>query len=147
MKLRQAGADEIDGWIRLGVNGGGPGKTVDVRHQPDARLAMNGVGTVHHVAFAIGDAAQQLELRAALLDEGIRVTEVRDRQYFQSIYFREPGGVLFEVATVAPGFTVDEAPNQLGAALKLPPWEEPMRREIERGLPPVRVGVPAEERR
>ena len=136
--------DETEDCIRLGVNGGGPGKTVDVRHAPDARLAMNGIGTVHHVAFAIGEASEQLDLRAALLDKGCRVTEVRDRQYFQSIYFREPGGVLFEVATVAPGFTVDEDLSQLGSALKLPPWEEPARRDIERGLPSVHPrGVPA----
>ena len=129
--------DETDGWLRLGVNGGGPGKTIDVRHTPDARLARNGTGTVHHVAMAIAEADEQVALRAELLKQGYRVTDIRDRQYFQSIYFREPGGVLFEVATLKPGFTVDEDLAHLGQALKLPPWEEPARAEIERGLPAI----------
>jgi glyoxalase family protein len=129
--------DETPGRLRLGVNGGGPGRTIDVRHASDARLGVNGLGTVHHVAMAIGDDAQQLALREALLREGYRVTEVRDRQYFKSIYFREPGGVLFEVATITPGFTVDEDLAHLGRDLKLPPWEEPYRADIERGLAQV----------
>ena len=130
--------DESDKRIRLTVNGGGPGKTVDVAHHADADPAVNGLGTVHHVAMAIGSAEEQLRLREELLRYGCKVTEVRDRCYFQSIYFREPGGVLFEVATVQPGFAIDEAPASLGRALKLPPWEEPYRAEIERGLEPVR---------
>ena len=129
--------DEADGWVRLGVNGGGPGKTIDVHHTPDARLGMNGTGTVHHVAMASAEADEQVDLRTELLNHGYRVTEIRDRQYFQSIYFREPGGVLFEVATLKPGFTVDEDLSRLGQALKLPPWEEPARAEIERGLPRI----------
>ena len=84
--------------------------------------------------MAIATAEEQLALRESLLAAGVGVTEVRDRQYFQSIYFREPGGVLFEVATLQPGFTVDEPLEALGRALKLPPWEEPSRREIEAGL-------------
>jgi glyoxalase family protein len=99
---------------------------------------MNGLGTVHHVAMAVATAAEQLRLRDALLRYGCKVTEVRDRCYFQSIYFREPGGVLFEVATVPPGFAIDEAPSALGRDLKLPSWEEPHRPEIERGLAPVK---------
>jgi glyoxalase family protein len=130
--------DEADGRTRLAVNGGGPGRTIDVAQHPDAEPAMNGVGTVHHVAMAIGGADEQLTLREELLRFGCKVTEVRDRCYFQSIYFREPGGVLFEVATVGPGFAIDEAPASLGRDLKLPPWEEPSRAEIERGLAPVR---------
>ena len=78
-----------------------------------------------------------MHLRDDLLARGLRVTEVRDRCYFQSIYFREPGGVLIEVATVAPGFAVDEVPESLGRALKLPPWEEAYRGEIEAGLPVI----------
>ncbi|HYV96247.1 MAG TPA: glyoxalase, partial [Gemmatimonadaceae bacterium] len=73
----------------------------------------------------------------ALVQRGINVTPVMDRSYFQSIYFREPGGVLFEVATVAPGFTVDEKLEDLGKGLKLPPWEEHNRPDIEAALPPV----------
>jgi glyoxalase family protein len=129
---------EMDSRIRLAVNGGGPGKTIDVAHHADAEPAVNGLGTVHHVAMAVGSAEEQLRLRGELVKYGCRVTEVRDRCYFQSIYFREPGGVLFEVATVQPGFAIDEAPASLGRDLKLPPWEEPHRAEIERGLAPVK---------
>jgi glyoxalase family protein len=100
--------------------------------------AVNGLGTVHHVAFAIGDGAQQLEIREEIRQRGLHVTEVMDRQYFTSIYFREPNGVLFEVATVPPGFTADETLADLGTALKLPSWEEPNRSAIEAGLPVVR---------
>jgi glyoxalase family protein len=129
---------EMDSRIRLAVNRGGPGKIIDVAHHADAEPAVNGLGTVHHVAMAVGSAEEQLRLRGELLQYGCKVTEVRDRCYFQSIYFREPGGVLFEVATVQPGFAIDEAPASLGRDLKLPPWEEPHRAEIERGLAPVR---------
>jgi glyoxalase family protein len=93
---------------------------------------------VHHVALAIDGLDQQLRLREELLGRGLGVTDVLDRQYFQSIYFREPGGVLLEVATIRPGFTVDEALPELGRELKLPPWEEPHRVTIERGLPRVK---------
>ena len=130
--------DEMDNRIRLAVNGGGPGRTIDVVYHADAEPAMNGLGTVHHVAMAVGSAGEQLRLREELMRYGCTVTEVRDRCYFQSIYFREPGGVLFEVATVKPGFAIDEAPASLGRDLKLPPWEEANRAEIERGLAPVR---------
>jgi glyoxalase family protein len=89
---------------------------------------------VHHVAMAVATSEEQLRLREELLRAGAQVTEVRDRQYFRSIYFREPGGVLFEVATMAPGFDVDESHDALGRDLKLPPWEEPNRPVIEAGL-------------
>jgi glyoxalase family protein len=127
--------DERQRQIRLAVNGNEPGKTIEVRHSSGAPRGQNGLGTVHHVALAIDGADQQLRLREELLGRGLGVTEVLDRQYFQSIYFREPGGVLLEVATTQPGFTVDEALSQLGGELKLPPWEEPHRATIERGLP------------
>src|SRR3954465_8061838 len=130
---------EIDNRIRLEVNGGGPGKIVDVTHHPEADPARNGLGTVHHVAMAIGSAAEQLQLREALVQYGCKVTEVRDRCYFQSIYFREPGGVLFEVATMQPGFTADEEVGALGRELKLPPWEEPHRADIEAALVAIRL--------
>jgi glyoxalase family protein len=131
-------ADEMDGRLRVSVNGTGPGKTVDILKSPDGRHARNGVGTVHHVAMAIGTDEEQLALRDALVKAGIHVTPVIDRSYFHSIYFREPGGVLFEVATVTPGFMVDEPIEQLGQGLKLPPWEEVNRADIESALPPVR---------
>ncbi len=126
--------DEVEGRTRVGVNGDGPGKVIDIVHAPDAPRAKNGLGTVHHVAMAVQAADDQLQMRDALLKWGAKVTEVRDRQYFQSIYFREPGGVLFEIATMRPGFEVDEAAAWLGRDLKLPPWEEPNRSEIEAGL-------------
>jgi glyoxalase family protein len=129
---------EAAGRIRVAANGDAPGHLIDVAHDANAEGAVNGLGTVHHVAMAIGSEQEQLELREALLQYGSRVTEVRDRCYFKSIYFREPGNVLFEVATVSPGFTVDEDASQLGRGLKLPPWEEPDRAEIESTLVPVR---------
>jgi glyoxalase family protein len=129
--------DERERRTRLAVNGKEPGKTIEVRHGSGAPRGRNGVGTVHHAALAIDGADQQLRLREELLGRGLGVTDVLDRQYFQSIYFREPGGVLLEVATIRPGFTVDEAPSELGGELKLPPWEEPHRATIERELDPV----------
>ncbi len=126
--------NEMEWRIRVDVNGVEPGKTIDVAHSPDADTALNGLGTVHHVAMAVSDAAEQLRFRAELLRFGCKVTEVRDRSYFQSIYFREPGGVLVEIATIPPGFTLDEPLAALGRDLKLPPWEEPNRRIIEAGL-------------
>ena len=128
--------NEMEGRIRVAVNGGGPGKSMDIVHAGDADWAKNGLGTVHHVAMAIGSEADQLEIREELLSRS-RVTEVRDRQYFKSIYFREPGGVLFEIATMKPGFPVDEPVPDLGRSLKLPPWEEPHRAAIEAQLPNV----------
>lgn len=130
--------NETEGRIRLAVRGDAPGRAVDIIPGDRLVLAKNGLGTVHHVAFAIADAEEQLRLREELLAMGARVTEVRDRQYFRSIYFREPGGVLFEVATMQPGFTVDEPMAELGRSLKLPPWEEPHRVAIEAGLPAIR---------
>src|SRR5438093_12597512 len=119
------------------ADGGGPGKTIDVAQLPDSAPAVNGLGTVHHVAMAVATDSEQLALREELIRYGCRVTEVRDRCYFKSIYFREPGGVLFEVATVEPGFTLDEDARHLGHDLKLPPWEEPQRADIEQHLVPV----------
>jgi glyoxalase family protein len=129
--------EESEHRIRVAVNGGGPGRTIDIAVRADAEAACNGVGTVHHVAMAIASADDQLRLRGELIRYGCNVTEVRDRCYFQSIYFREPGGVLFEIATVSPGFTVDEDVASLGRELKLPHWEEPSRAAIEPMLAPV----------
>jgi glyoxalase family protein len=121
--------------IRVAVGGDAPGHVVEVLRATDVPPAMNGLGTVHHVAFAITDGQEQKRLRAELVQRGFSVTAVLDRQYFTSIYFREPNGVLFEVATLPPGFAVDEPVESLGAALKLPPWEEPRRASIEAALP------------
>ena len=129
--------DENERGMRVAVNGNVPGRLVELARAPDAPAAINGLGTVHHVAFAVDDPQQQLELRKELVHRGVAVTDVMDRQYFRSIYFREPGGVLFEVATIPPGFTADESLADLGTGLRLPPWEEARRAEIEAGLPVV----------
>jgi len=129
--------NEMEGRIRVAVNGDGPGKVMDIVASGDAGWAKNGLGTVHHVAMAVGSEDDQLKLREELVGRA-QVTPVRDRQYFKSIYFREPGGVLFEAATMSPGFPVDEPVAELGRGLKLPPWEEPHRAEIEAQLPNVR---------
>ncbi len=128
---------EVPGRARFAIGGGGPGRQFDVRHDADAIRGSNGLGTVHHVAFAIDGDEAQLALQAELQRRGIHVTPVMDRQYFRSIYFREPGGVLFEVATTMPGFTVDEPLHALGTSLKLPAWQEPGRAAIEAGLPRI----------
>jgi glyoxalase family protein len=129
---------EREGALRVGVNGDAPGRLVDL--VPETQVAgVNGIGTVHHVAFAVDDPDQQLEVQKELRRRGVQVTDVMDRQYFQSIYFREPGGVLFEVATIPPGFTADESVADLGKGLKLPPWEESKRVTIESGLPTVKA--------
>jgi glyoxalase family protein len=134
-------AQETEGRVRLAAGGDQPGHAVDLLEVPRAPSGVNGLGTVHHVAFAIATAEQQKELREDLIRRGVRVTPVMDRCYFQSIYFREPGGVLFEVATMSPGFTADEPAASLGHALKLPPWEEANRQTIEATLPAVTVPV------
>ena len=118
-----------------------PGAFVDVRCAPDFWQGTTGVGAVHHVAFRVGDDAAQLALRDALAGHGLNVTPPLDRQYFRSVYFREPGGVLFELATDAPGFLIDEPFEALGAALKLPPQYERMRGDLERVLSPIDVGA------
>jgi len=118
---------------------GKPGDLVDVLCTPEALRGQGGAGTVHHVAFATANDSTQLEAREKLVRSGFNVTPVLDRQYFHSIYYREPGNVLFEIATIPPGFAVDEEPAHLGEALKLPPWEEAHRKFIEKELPPIRL--------
>lgn len=108
---------------------------VDIVENPDNPRGREGVGTVHHVAWRTPDDEAQAAWRERVGAAGIGVTPVRDRQYFRSIYFREPGGVLFEIATDPPGFQVDESFEELGSSLKLPPWLEPQRAEIEQVLP------------
>ena len=131
--------DETEGRIRVAVQGDAPGHAIDVVYDANAEAAVNGLGTVHHVAMAIPSEDEQLRLREELIQFGSKVTEVRDRCYFKSIYFREPGGVLFEVATIEPGFTADEELAVLGRSLKLPPWEEPHRADIEAALVAIRL--------
>ncbi len=124
---------------RYATADGGSSTLVDLLHRPDLPYGMLGAGSVHHVAWRVPDDAQQAAWREALTDAGVAVTPVRDRQYFHSIYFQEPGGVLFEIATDTPGFTLDEPLDALGSSLKLPPWLEPQRGSIERNLPPIQV--------
>ncbi len=145
--LGYAVIDETEGRIRVAANGDAPGRIIDIRHASDADAAVNGLGTVHHVAMAVATEAEQLRLRDELLQYGCKVTEVRDRCYFKSIYFREPGGVLFEVATVQPGFTADEELPSLGRDLRLPPWEEGNRADIEAHLVPILVSESPYQRR
>jgi glyoxalase family protein len=122
----------------------GPGGYLEILESPDAPDAVNGLGTVHHVALAVRDEEAQLAMRERLVGLGCQVTPVRDRQYFRSIYFREPAGVLYEIATEGPGFTLDEDLSRLGTELKLPAWEEENRATIEAALPPIE-GSPSRE--
>ncbi len=110
---------------------------INIRHEPQAERGKNGAGGFHHVAFRVADDASQLDWRNRLVQAGLRVSPVKDRLYFHSIYFREPGGVLFEIATDGPGFLIDEAEEVLGDSLRLPPWLEPVRQGIEARLPQV----------
>lgn len=130
---------EMENRIRLAAGNGVPGTLVDLLTPQSALPGTMGVGVVHHIAWRVPDDAAQLELRERLLSAGYHVTPVRDRQYFHSIYFREPGGILFEIATDGPGFTIDEPQAALGSSLKLPEWLAPRRAEIESRLPPIDV--------
>ncbi len=123
--------------FRYAAGDGGPGTIVDLRCVPGLWEGGMGAGTVHHVAFRAENATSQLEARELLAKQGLNVTPQLDRDYFRSIYFREPGGVLFEIATDGPGFAIDESPEELGHALKLPAWLEPRRFEIEALLPNI----------
>ena len=119
-----------------------PGHFVDLLCMPDTGPGWVAAGSVHHIAFRARDDAEQQAWREQLVDLGYDVTPVVDRIYFRSIYFREHGGVLFEIATDGPGFTVDEDLDQLGESLRLPPWLESSRAQIERALPPITVSSP-----
>jgi glyoxalase family protein len=131
--------DESGPRARFAVAGGGPGAVVDVVCSPESSPGQVAAGTVHHVAWRTPDDDEQLGWRRDLVGHGLNVTPVMDRNYFHSIYFREPGGVLFEIATDPPGFQIDEPLLELGRRLRLPPWLEPRREEIERHLPPLKL--------
>jgi glyoxalase family protein len=115
------------------------GRIIDLLCQPDTAMGRVAAGSVHHIAFRAKDDAEQLRWREHLVDLGYNVTPVMDRDYFHSIYFREPGGVLFEIATDPPGFTLDEKLEELGTHLRLPRWLESARSQIEQILPPIQV--------
>jgi catechol 2,3-dioxygenase-like lactoylglutathione lyase family enzyme len=135
--LRLAG--ESGGRTRFITERGGAGAVVDVESLPGLQPGRIGAGSVHHVAFRAPDAPAQESWRGEVLRAGRRVTPVVDRHYFRSIYFREPGGVRFEIATEAPGFTVDESAVALGTHLMLPSWLEARRPQLEKALPPLRL--------
>lgn len=150
MRLRDAGAtaellkfmnyEEIDRQgdvTRFRVKNGNGADIVDVETLPGVPFADLGAGSVHHVAFAVENRAKQLEVRKALQETGYQVTPVIDRDYFWAIYFRTPGGVLFEVATNEPGFDRDEDTAHLGEALKLPSQHAHLRPYLEKHLQPI----------
>lgn len=127
---------------RLAAGDGSPGTIVDVIGSSLAPDGLGAGGTVHHIAFRVPDHATQALWREELVSNGHQVTGILDRQYFTSIYFREPGGVLFEIATDTPGFSIDEPLLELGRSLKLPPWLEPSREQIENLV--ARIDLPGE---
>jgi glyoxalase family protein len=128
---------ERGGTRRYAVGDGAPGRLVDVRAVGRGTRGAGGAGTVHHVAFAVANDQSELIVREHVRQAGLQPTPVIDRTYFHSVYFREPGGVLFEVATDPPGFAVDEPADRLGERLMLPPQHERRRAEIEAVLPPL----------
>lgn len=125
--------------MRFEAGTGGAGNYVDIIGNPEEKRGLQGAGTVHHLAFSTNTDETLLATREVLVEKGFEITPLIDRQYFHSIYFREPGGILFEVATNPPGFTADETQDALGTALKLPAWYEPKRSLIEQHLDPLEV--------
>lgn len=131
-------ATETDGNVTLYHHAGlQRAAYLEVEEAPEMAMGYNAVGTVHHIAFAAENESEQLELRQRVIELGLRPTEVIDRFYFKSVYFRLPAGILFEIATMGPGFTADEPEGQLGERLSLPPFLEEYRGQIEAGLTPV----------
>jgi predicted esterase/catechol 2,3-dioxygenase-like lactoylglutathione lyase family enzyme len=138
--------DGPDGQARYAIGDGANTAVVDLVGRPDVPRGQVAAGSVHHVAWRVADDTAIEQWQQDLARQRAGVTEIRDRQYFRSIYFREPGGVLFEIATDSPGFAIDEAPAELGTHLMLPPWLESQRIDIQRHLPPIKVAgqlVPA----
>ena len=130
---------ESEGTRRYAAGDGGPGTIVDVRAVGGFLRGVDGVGAVHHGAFRVADDDAELAVRRRVIAADLSPTPVVDRQYFHSVYFREPGGVLFELATDPPGFTADEPLAELGSSLKLPERYEPMRERLERRLAPLHL--------
>lgn len=129
--------DEEKSRRRFSANSKLTSAQVDLAANPGGHFGANSAGTVHHIAFRCANDEEQLQWREQMIERGLHVTPVIDRFYFHSIYFREPGGILFEIATDGPGFTADEPAERLGETLKLPPQYEQHRAEIERVLPPI----------
>ncbi|MEO1686383.1 MAG: ring-cleaving dioxygenase [Pseudomonadota bacterium] len=141
MGWREVGRETSDEGERTRFRspGGARGSVIDLLRSGAPSIGRQGAGTIHHVAFRAETDEIQRHWQQTLRAAGFQVTDVIDRQYFNAIYFREPGGVLFEIATDPPGFAIDEAPDALGTALKLPPQHEGRRARIEQILPPVSV--------
>ena len=137
MGARELARDPGAGRIRLALGDGAPGALVDLLAVPAGPRGLPGLGTVHHIAFRVADDEAELAARADWIAAGLSVSPQMDRNYFHSIYAREPGGVLFEIATDTPGFTVDEPHETLGSTLKLPAHYERHRAEITAALPPL----------
>ncbi len=135
--------DEEESRRRLSLNSKSTSAQVDLVERAEGQFGVNSAGTVHHIAFRCANDKEQSRWRKQLVDLGLHVTPVIDRFYFHSIYFREPGGILFEIATEGPGFTVDEPVKHLGESLKLPPQYEQHRAEIEHALPPILIEAKA----
>jgi glyoxalase family protein len=129
--------------FRYALAAGDAAAIADVVCAPEERPGRVAVGTVHHIAWRAADGEQQGSWRQHLAETGYDVTPVIDRKYFHSIYYREPGGILFEVATDPPGFAIDEPPEELGSNLQLPPWLEPAREQLLTILPPLRLPAAA----
>ena len=129
--------EEKDGITRMMINGGNSANIIDLEKKENANKAQQGAGSVHHIAFAVENREAQLNVRKALMDTGYQVTPVIDRDYFWAIYFRSPGGVLFEIATSEPGFDRDEDTAHLGETLKLPSQHEHLRETLEKHLQPI----------
>jgi glyoxalase family protein len=134
---------EEAGWHRFAVLGGGSGRVLDVYASPHEPRGSWGTGSIHHIAWRVPDDGTELRARAQVAAAGRHPTDVIDRFWFKSVYFKEPGGALFEIATDGPGFTADEPLESLGGRLVLPPWLEPHRARIEAALPPLRLPRPA----
>jgi glyoxalase family protein len=128
-------AGSAENRLRFRSTGAALGTVVDLRVTPGIVPATQGTGTVHHVAFRAAGDAEQMEMRGRAIRLGLRATEQVPRFYFRSVYFREPNGILFEIATDDPGFTADEPREKLGSGLMLPPWHEKHRTEIKAVLP------------
>ena len=153
MGFKLVAKDSKEGRFRFGIvennsnqEGGGAassssiGSIVDLVCQPDISRGYVGIGTVHHIAWRAASDKHQIDLRQRIVHEAhLNPTPVIDRIYFHSVYFREPGGILFEIATDPPGFAIDERPEDLGKQLKLPQWLEPVREKIKQVLPPVNL--------
>ncbi|MEZ4729535.1 MAG: ring-cleaving dioxygenase [Caldilineaceae bacterium] len=138
-RYRYQGASNTDAHLIEQARTEDIGLYIDLVERPGMPPARLGAGSVHHIAFRTVDDAEQVEYKTLLHKANYSVSPVMDRQYFHSIYFRSPGGVLFEVATDAPGFAYDESVAELGSHLKLPSWLEPQRAEIEAQLPVIDV--------